>query len=67
MILLNPFRNSQAEQLESDKEPIEYLKKIKSAAEYLWSLDRDALLKMMLERLRDEDKNAGSDSSSHPI
>lgn len=41
---------------EKEKEFFRYLKKIYSAAEYLSSLDRDAVLKMMLERMDKEGK-----------
>ncbi len=39
---------------EKVNEYIRYLKKIGSAAEYLWSLDRDAVLQIHLEHLNNE-------------
>ena len=53
IILLYPFWLPEAEQSEDEREHIRYINKINSAAEYLSSLDRDVVLKMMLEKLDD--------------
>jgi hypothetical protein len=51
LILALPFWRNEAEQAEDEKEHIRYIQKINSAAEYLSSLDRDVVLKRMLDRL----------------
>ena len=53
LMLSFPFWLSEEEQSEDEKEHIRYLKKINSGAEYLSSLDRDVVLKRMLENLDD--------------
>ena len=50
-ILLLHFWRPEQEQTEDEKEHIRYIQKINSAAEYLSSLDRDVVLKRMLDRL----------------
>ena len=50
-ILLLPFWHPEKEQTEDEKEHIRYIKKINSAIDYLSSLDRDVILKRMLDRL----------------
>jgi len=51
ILLFLPIWHSEQEQSEDEKEHIRYIKKIQSAAEYLSSLDRDVVLKRMLDRL----------------
>jgi len=51
LILLSPFWRTEQEQTEDEKEHIRFVQKINSAAEYLSSLDRDVVLKRMLDRL----------------
>lgn len=51
LILHFPFWLPEAEQSEDEREHIRYIQKINSAAEYLSSLDRDVVLKRMLDRL----------------
>lgn len=51
ILLLLPVWRSEQEQTEDEREHIFYIKKIQSAAEYLSSLDRDVVLKRMLDRL----------------
>jgi len=50
------LQHSEQEEGQSEKvnEYIRYLKKIRSAAEFLWSLDRDAVLQIHLEHLNNE-------------
>jgi hypothetical protein len=51
ILLLLPVWRSEQEQTEDEREHIFYIKKIQSAAEYLSSLDRDVVLKRMLDRI----------------
>ena len=51
IILFLPFWRPEKEQSEDEQEHIRYIQKIQSAAEYLSSLDRDVVLKRMLDRL----------------
>jgi hypothetical protein len=51
LMLSFPFWLSETEQSEDEQEHIRYLKKINTAAEYLASLDRDVVLKMMWDDL----------------
>jgi hypothetical protein len=51
IILIYPYWRPETEQSEEEQEHIRYLKKINSAGEYLWSLNRDVVLKRMLDRL----------------
>jgi hypothetical protein len=45
IILIYPYWRPENEQSEDEQEHIRYLKKISSTGEYLWSLDRDVVLK----------------------
>jgi hypothetical protein len=49
LLLSFPFWKPETEQSDSEIEHILYLRKINSAAEYLWSLDRDASMKLRLD------------------
>ena len=49
LILSFPFWKPEAEQSDSEIEHIHCLRKINSAAEYLWTLDRDASMKLRLD------------------
>lgn len=51
LILNLPFWSPETEQTENEREHIRFIQKIQSAASYLWSLDRDFVLKMHLENL----------------
>ena len=51
ILLLLPVWRPEREQSEDEREHIRYIQKIQSAAEYLSSLDRDVVLKRMLDRL----------------
>jgi hypothetical protein len=51
LILHFPFWLPEAEQTEDEQEHIRYVKKINSAGEFLASLDRDVVLKRMLDKL----------------
>jgi len=45
LILVYPYWRPENEQSEEEQEHMRYIKKIISVAEYLWSLDRDVILK----------------------
>ena len=51
LILVLPFWRTETEQTEDEREHIRYIQKINSAAEFLSSLDRDVVLKRMLDKL----------------
>jgi hypothetical protein len=51
LILIYPYWRPEKEQTEDEQEHIRYIQKINTAAEYLSSLDRDVVLKRMLDRL----------------
>ena len=51
ILLLLPVWRPEKEQTEDEQEHIRYIQKINSATEYLSSLDRDVILKRMLDRL----------------
>jgi hypothetical protein len=55
-LLLMKHKEIEVGQSEKEKEYVRYLKKINSAAEYLSSLDRDVVLKMMQDRIDREEK-----------
>ncbi len=50
-LLLLPVWRPEKEQSEDEQEHIRYIQKINSAVEYLSALDRDVVLKRMLDRL----------------
>ena len=49
IILIYPYWRPENEQSEDEQEHIRYIKKINTAAEYLWSLDRDVILRRHIE------------------
>ena len=51
IILIYPYWRPEKEQSEDEQEHFRYIQKIISVAEYLWSLDRDVVLKRHLENL----------------
>lgn len=53
LILNLPFWLPETEQTENEREHIRYIQKIQSAADYLWSLDRDVVLKMHIENFHE--------------
>ena len=51
IIMMYPYWRPEKEQSEEEQEHFRYIKKIISAGEYLWSLDRDVVLKRHTENL----------------
>jgi len=53
IILIYPYWRPEKEQSEEEQEHFSYLKKIINAAEYLWSLDRDVVLRRHIENINE--------------
>jgi len=51
IIMTYPYWRPEKEQSEEEQEHFRYIKKIISAGEYLWALDRDVVLKRHIENL----------------
>ena len=53
IIAIYPYWRPEKEQSEEEQEHFRYIKKIISAGEYLWSLDRDVVLRRHIENLNE--------------